>query len=52
MVSELETAPIEAKDQTRCCHYWVVETPNGPTSRGICRFCGEEKQFQNSQEDL
>lgn len=32
---------------TICHHYWIIELPNGPTSRGRCRFCGQEKEFDN-----
>jgi hypothetical protein len=34
--------------QTACRHYWVIETADGPTSRGICKICGAEKEFYNS----
>ncbi len=35
-----------AKDE--CHHYWIIESANGPTSRGVCKFCGAEKDFFNS----
>jgi len=28
-------------------HRWRIEEPNGPTSRGVCKVCGAEKQFKN-----
>ena len=31
-----------------CNHYWVINSPNGPTSVGTCRLCGDEKEFKNS----
>lgn len=31
----------------RCTHYWVIETPAGASSRGRCRLCGQEREFQN-----
>ena len=31
-----------------CNHYWVIESPNGPTSQGRCRQCGELREFKNS----
>jgi len=34
--------------KTTCRHYWVIETASGPTSRGVCKICGEEREFQNS----
>jgi len=48
MVNKLETAPAEKLEKLdRCCHYWLVESPNGPTSKGTCKFCGAEKEFEN-----
>lgn len=32
-----------------CCHHWVIETPNGPTSSGVCKFCGDERTFVNAE---
>jgi hypothetical protein len=28
-------------------HRWVIETPNGPESRGVCKICRVEKGFKN-----
>jgi hypothetical protein len=33
---------------TACRHYWYIEAADGPISRGICKICGEEKEFYNS----
>jgi len=30
-----------------CIHYWILETPQGPTSKGVCKFCQAEKEFDN-----
>jgi len=30
-----------------CVHYWVIEPPNGPISKGVCKNCGTEKAFPN-----
>lgn len=27
-------------------HHWRIETPNGPTSPGVCA-CGEQREFRN-----
>ena len=35
-----------------CTHYWDIEPVNGPTSRGSCRYCGEERQFMNRLPDI
>lgn len=28
-------------------HYWNIATPTGPISIGVCRCCGEKKNFYN-----
>lgn len=28
-------------------HRWIIETPNGPESRGVCKVCKVEKAFRN-----
>ena len=35
-----------------CKHHWVIEPPNGPTSKGVCKLCGELKLFDNILADL
>jgi hypothetical protein len=37
--------------ENNCRHYWVIEDASGPTSRGVCKFCGAEKEFLNSWPD-
>lgn len=49
-------AVIEAPAQTEqigpvCVHRWVIESPEGETSHGMCRVCGAEKEFPNAAED-
>lgn len=38
------------KDQ--CHHYWIIEIANGPKSQGICRYCGESREFLNAVPDF
>jgi hypothetical protein len=38
--------------KTTCKHHWLIEPANGPTSRGICKLCGEVKLFDNVLADL
>ncbi len=33
-----------------CPHHWEIESANGPISKGTCRVCGEEREFNNSVE--
>ena len=36
-----------SEKQNGCPHYWVIEAAAGPTSQGVCKYCGEKKEFQN-----
>ena len=29
-------------------HHWVIEEAQGPVSKGVCRHCGDAREFQNS----
>ena len=42
--------PAHQKQETKsqCRHYWIIEAAEGPTSKGVCKYCGAEKEFQNS----
>lgn len=33
---------------TECIHIWKISGQDGPVSKGLCRKCGEERQFLNS----
>jgi hypothetical protein len=43
-----EPRPSSAED---CRHRWLIATPNGPTSEGVCRLCGARRDFRNSSDD-
>ena len=47
MRHQLEAVPEEPIARGLCRHYWVIESPKGPTSRGVCKLCGAEKEFNN-----
>jgi len=34
-----------------CLHHWLIEAPQGPTSKGHCKKCGTEREFLNSLSD-
>lgn len=44
--TDVSTAAIVEEDT--CAHHWLIESPNGPTSRGTCKACGELREFKNS----
>ena len=33
---------------TQCAHHWIIETADGPVSKGECQLCGENREFSNS----
>jgi hypothetical protein len=38
--------------ETTCVHHWIIETPSGRTSAGVCRVCGARREFQNYVSDF
>lgn len=46
-------APVKEASETavQCRHHWIIESPNGATSRGVCRLCGAVKVFVNTFAD-
>ena len=34
-------------DVPSCQHHWVIQDSEGPRSVGVCRICGDLKQFRN-----
>ena len=51
MRHEVSDVPEEHVAKGECRHYWIIEGANGPISRGVCKFCGVEKEFLNSLPD-
>ncbi len=35
-----------------CPHHWSIESPHGPVSRGVCKLCGEVREFKNYWDDI
>lgn len=33
-----------------CRHHWRIAFPAGPTSKGVCERCGEQREFRNSED--
>jgi hypothetical protein len=30
-----------------CCHYWMIDCSQDSVSEGHCKYCGEQRTFQN-----
>jgi hypothetical protein len=41
----------EASAASECRHHWIIESPQGATSWGVCKLCGVKKEFPNSASD-
>ncbi len=42
----------EATAEPQCRHHWLIESPHGAISMGICKLCGDQKEFRNSAHDI
>jgi hypothetical protein len=47
MTERLMAASRAEKKRGKCSHYWIIDSPNGPTSVGRCKYCGAVKEFDN-----
>jgi hypothetical protein len=42
----------QATNRAQCRHHWLIESPQGRTSMGMCKLCGAQKEFSNSTGDF
>lgn len=47
----LTTDDGETVEVPTCRHHWKIAPPNGATSQGVCKLCGETREFRNSSTD-
>ena len=49
MVQQVEAVPVQEvyEGSLVCRHHWLIQAADGPTSAGICRICGENRDFKN-----
>jgi len=40
-------SPIGAFGPARHAHHWMIGVQNGPSSEGVCKECGERRDFLN-----
>ena len=40
--------PDSKYDGLDCVHVWIIPRATGPTSKGVCNICDEERVFDNS----
>ena len=51
MVQKQATSSKKSAGRQKCRHYWMIETPAGRTSRGVCALCGAQQEFRNYLRD-
>lgn len=37
--------------QLECVHHWLLERPNGATTKAVCKKCGAEREFPSAAEE-
>jgi len=47
MARRQENAIQEPEPPVECRHHWLIDGPDGPTSWGLCKYCGAAKEFLN-----
>ena len=48
MVQQISRPTLGHEDEPVFCrHYWIIEAPTGPVSRGVCQTCEEIRDFKN-----
>lgn len=48
----LKTQGLKTQGAKNCVHHWVIDSPSGRESIGVCRHCSTERSFQNSNEQV
>jgi len=47
MRSKVKDVPVKVMPREEHHHHWIIESANGPTSKGVCKYCSAEKEFHN-----
>ena len=46
-MTKLQNLVSQEELKIPCRHYWIIDPPDGDTSLGYCKHCGEGKEFTN-----
>jgi len=52
MNQKVKEKPEKHEAAEECHHHWIIEVANGPKSRGVCKYCGETREFFNAIPDF
>ncbi len=50
--SKTESREVKPVAKGQCVHHWMIDSPNGRESGGVCKRCGARKSFSNSTEQV
>ena len=45
--ASIQDKEVVSDETTACRHQWLIDSPAGPSSKGVCRQCGAEREFMN-----
>lgn len=51
-LAEKQPKVVRTKKKQVCEHDYIVETPHGRTSKGVCRKCGTTRRFPTCVQDI
>lgn len=51
MSEGLVVRELQRRRPRSCRHHWIIESPHGATSRGVCKRCGASRRFPNAAQD-
>ena len=46
-LTQSQEVKTSVQTQEQCVHHWLIDPPEGPVSKGVCKLCGEVKEFPN-----
>jgi hypothetical protein len=38
---------LQTESKETCRHHWIIEFAQEETSKGVCRLCGQQREFSN-----
>ncbi len=45
---EVKRKTILSEAKKSCAHHWLFETGGGRVVVGVCKLCGDKREFRNS----
>ncbi len=52
VMQKVHSAVKNGGKRSGCSHFWLIGEAHGESSTGVCRLCGEEREFYNWMSSL